>query len=88
MLNPLLTNPLSAMAETLKIRKIGNSLGMLLPKELAAKMKVEEGDTLFVTEGPEGVTLTPFDPDFDEAMRDADEFLRTHRDAFRKLAGK
>ncbi len=75
------------MADTLKIRKVGNSLGMILPKEIAAKMKVDEGDELSVTGGPEGITLTPYDPNFDEAMRDADEFLRTHRDAFRKLAG-
>lgn len=76
------------MAETLKVRKIGNSLGMILPKAIAAKMKVEEGDALFVTEGPDGIVLSPYDPEFDDAMRDADEFLRTHRDAFRKLAGK
>lgn len=81
------------MAETLKtrkieIRKIGDALAVILPKEIAAGLKVEEGDELFVTGGSAGITLTSHDPDFAEAMHDADEFLHTHQDAFRKLAGK
>ena len=47
---------------TLKLTQIGNSVGVILPKEVLAKLKVEKGDTLFVTEATNGITLTPYDP--------------------------
>lgn len=74
------------MAEALKVRKIGNSLGVILPRTTLEELNVEEGDELFVVHTPEGLRLTPYDPDFAEAVEDAREFMRTHRDAFRKLA--
>ncbi|HET6567025.1 MAG TPA: AbrB/MazE/SpoVT family DNA-binding domain-containing protein [Rhodothermales bacterium] len=74
------------MPDTLKIRKIGGSLGVLLPKSITDSLALEEGDELFVTASPEGIAITPYDPDFGAALEDAREFMRTHRDAFRELA--
>jgi putative addiction module antidote len=52
----------------LKLTQIGNSVGVILPKEVLAKLKVEKGDTLYITETPGGVTLTPYDPAFEEQL--------------------
>ena len=71
---------------TLKLTQIGNSVGVILPKELLARLKLEKGDTLFVTDTPGGVTLTPFDPTLDEQVALGREFMREYRDTFRQLA--
>ncbi len=75
------------MAETLKIRKVGNSLGVLLPRETVEELDVKEGDELFVTHSPDvwGLRITPYDPDFAEAVEYARTFMRTHRNALREL---
>lgn len=74
------------MANALKVRKIGNSLGVILPHTTLKELNVEEGDELFVVRTPEGLRLTPYDPDFADAVEDARAFMRTHRNAFRRLA--
>lgn len=56
------------------------------PKEVLAKLKVGKGDTLYVTETPGGVALTPYDPAFEEQLELGREFLREYRDTFRALA--
>ncbi|MCA8963881.1 MAG: AbrB/MazE/SpoVT family DNA-binding domain-containing protein [Myxococcales bacterium] len=71
---------------TLKLTQIGNSVGVILPKELLARLKVEKGDTLFVTETPDGVSLTPYDPALDEQLKAGREFMREYRDTFHQLA--
>jgi putative addiction module antidote len=70
----------------LKLTQIGNSVGVILPKEVLAKLKVEKGDTLYVTESPSGITLTPYDPAFEEQLALGREFMRDYRDTFRALA--
>lgn len=70
----------------LKITAIGNSAGVVLPKELLAKLRVEKGDSLFVVETPNGIELTPYAPDFAVQMDMAEEIMRENRDALRKLA--
>lgn len=70
----------------LKITQIGNSLGVILPKELLAKLKVEKGDSLHVLETKDGVELTPFDPELAEQMAVLDRVMRENRDLFHKLA--
>lgn len=70
----------------LKLTQIGNSVGVILPKEVLAKLKVEKGDTLYVTESPSGITLTPYDPAFEEQLELGREFMRDYRDTFRALA--
>jgi len=74
------------VSEALKVRKIGNSLGVILPHTLLDDLDVEEGEELFVVRTPDGVHLTPYDPEFAEALEDARAFMRTHRNAFHQLA--
>ena len=70
-----------------KIRKIGNSYGIVLPKEAMQAMKVKEGDVLYVTEAPaNAIQLTPDKKDFGEKMRIADDLMRRYRNALRELA--
>ena len=71
---------------TLKVTQIGNSLGVILPKEILARLKLEKGDTVFVTDTPGGVTLTPFDATVDEQVALGRDFMRKYRDTFRQLA--
>lgn len=71
---------------TLKLTQIGNSVGVILPKEVLARLKVEKGDTLFLTEAANGVTLTPYDPTLDDQLRLGREFMREYRDTFHQLA--
>ena len=70
----------------LKITKIGNSAGVILPKELLARLRAGIGDTLFVSEAPDGVRLSAHDPDFEETMAIAEEVMRKDRNILRALA--
>lgn len=70
----------------LKITTIGNSAGVILPKELLARLRLEKGDELYALETPEGVTLTGYDPVFAEQMAVAEEVMRKDRTLLRKLA--
>lgn len=70
----------------LKLTQIGNSVGVILPKEVLARLKVEKGDTLFLTEATNGVTLTPYDPSVNEQLQLGREFMREYRDTFHQLA--
>ena len=70
----------------LKLTQIGNSVGVILPKEVLARMKVEKGDTVFLTEAANGITLTPYDPELDEQLKAGREFMREFRDTFHQLA--
>lgn len=70
----------------LKLTQIGNSVGVIFPKELLARLKVEKGDTLFWTEAANGVTLTPYDPELQEQVQAGREFMREFRDTFHQLA--
>lgn len=71
---------------TLKLTQIGNSVGVVLPKEVLARLKLQKGDTLFLTETPDGVALTPYDPSLDEQLALGREFMREYRDTFHQLA--
>ncbi|EJL24038.1 AbrB/MazE/SpoVT family DNA-binding domain-containing protein [Novosphingobium sp. AP12] len=74
------------MNATLKITKIGNSAGVILPKEVLALLRVGPGDTLHLTESPDGVRLTAADPDFAAKMEAAEAIMREDRDILRVLA--
>ncbi len=70
-----------------KIRKIGNSYGIVLPKEALHAMKVKEGDTLYLTEAPEcSLRVTPEQEEFDDMMKIAEHGIRRYRNALRELA--
>jgi putative addiction module antidote len=71
---------------TLKIRKIGNSLGATLPQEVLKKLNISEGDSIFLTETPDGVQITPYDPDFADSMRAFAETRKKYRNALHELA--
>ena len=71
----------------LKVRKIGNSLGVILPKELVQQLHTEEGMPLYLTEAPDGsFRLTPYDPNFERKMAAADDVIARYRDTLRSLA--
>ena len=74
------------MNKPLKITKIGNSAGIVLPKEVLARLRVGPGDALYVTEAPDGVRLTATDPEFEEQMKVAEEIMRRDRNVLRALA--
>ena len=70
----------------LKLTRIGNSLGVILPREVLARLKVDKGDRLFVTEATDGILLTPYDPAIEEQLKLGREFMREFRDTFHQLA--
>ena len=71
----------------LKVRKIGNSLGVVLPKELLSRLHLEDGDQVFLTETPDGgYRLTPYDPEFEAQMKLAEEGMARYRNTLRALA--
>ena len=71
---------------TIKIREIGNSLGVVLPKELIARLRVSKGDQLFVQETVDGLRLTAYDPEFQKQMEIAKMVMQEDRDALRALS--
>jgi putative addiction module antidote len=70
----------------LKLTAVGNSLGVVLPKEVTARLKIAKGDTVFLTESPDGYRLTPYDPDFETQMAEARKIMKKRRSALRALA--
>jgi putative addiction module antidote len=70
----------------LKVTTVGSSIGVVLPKEALARLKVAKGDTLFLTESPEGFRITPYDPDFERQMTLARKVMRERREVLRELA--
>ncbi|MBI5786210.1 MAG: AbrB/MazE/SpoVT family DNA-binding domain-containing protein [Rhodocyclales bacterium] len=74
------------MHYALKLTQIGNSVGVILPKEALARMKVEKGDTVFLTESPEGYRIVEFDPDFEKQMTLAEDVMKRRRNVLRELA--
>lgn len=71
---------------TLKLTQIGNSVGIILPKEILARLKLEKGDTVFVTDAPGGVTITPYDEAFESQMTAARRIMKQRRNVLRELA--
>jgi len=74
------------MGAVVKVTTVGNSAGVVLPKEILAKLRVEKGDSLYVTETPDGIQLTPFDAEFTRQVEAGRKVMRRYRDALRKLA--
>jgi putative addiction module antidote len=77
----------SPQVTVLQVKKIGNSMGVILPKELLARLKLQVGDTLHVVETTErGMKLSPYDPKHGKAMEIARKAFRTYADTFKALA--
>ena len=70
----------------LKVIRIGNSLGVVLPREATSRLKVEKGDLLYLTDTPDGMRLTPHDPDFGRQIEVARQLAKKRRSALRELA--
>ncbi len=71
---------------TLKVTTVGNSAGVVLPVEVLARLKIKKGDTLYLTEAPEGYRITPYDPEFERQMGLVDQVLRERRHVLKRLA--
>lgn len=70
----------------LKVTTVGSSAGIVLPKEVLMRLKVAKGDSIFLTESPEGFRITPYDPDFERQMGLTRKVMRERRDVLRELA--
>jgi len=71
--------------KTLKLMTIGNSVGLILPKDILERLHLDKGDQLYLTEEAEGIHLTPFNPEFAIQVEAAERVMREDRDALRKL---
>ena len=71
----------------LKVHKVGNSLNLRLPRDAVSRLRVREGDTVYLTESPDGgYRVTPFDPEFESQMQLAEEGMKRYRNTLRALA--
>ena len=70
----------------LKLTQIGNSVGLILPKDVLARLKLEKGDTVYLTDAPGSISISPNDPTFEEQLVLGREFMREYRDTFNALA--
>ncbi len=70
----------------LKITTVGASAGIILNKEVMARLRVKKGDSLFLTEAPGGYRVTPYDPDFERQMTLAEEIMHDDRDILKALS--
>ena len=70
----------------LKVTTLGNSTGIVLSKDLLAKLRVKKGDRLYAIETPNGIELTPYDPELSQQIDMAESIMREDRDVLKKLA--
>jgi putative addiction module antidote len=70
----------------LKLTQIGNSVGVILPKEVLARLKVQKGDTLFMSDAANGVTLSTYSPEFEAQMTAARRIMKERRAVLHELA--
>jgi putative addiction module antidote len=70
----------------LKLTQIGNSTGVVLPKEALEKLRVSKGDVIYLTETPDGFRITPYDSEFERQMTIAKEVMKKRRNVLRELA--
>jgi putative addiction module antidote len=74
------------MATTVKVTTVGSSTGIVLPREILERLHLEKGDTVYLTETPDGVQLTPYRQDFSEAIEAGRRVMRKYRNTLKKLA--
>jgi putative addiction module antidote len=70
----------------LKVTTVGNSLGVVLPKEVLVRLNIEKGDTLILTDAPDGYRITPYAPDFERQLKRAEQIMHDDREILRALA--
>ena len=71
---------------SLKLMKVGNSVGVVLPKEVLAKLRVDKGDTLYAVETADGIELSAYNAQFERQMEVVEKIMRKNRDVLKKLA--
>jgi len=74
------------MTEKIKLRKIGNSQGVVLPKQILDRHGVAEGDVLYVIDSADGIRLVPYDPDFEAVLESNRDYMKRHRNALHELS--
>jgi putative addiction module antidote len=74
------------MSEKIKLRKIGNSQGVVLPKEILDRHGVSEGDVLYLIDSADGIKLVPYDPDFEAVLESNRDYMKRHRNALHELS--
>ena len=74
------------MATAVKVTTIGNSAGIVLPKEVLNRLHVEKGDVLYITDAPDGVRLSPYNDAFAQKLEALEQVMRENRDVLKKLA--
>ena len=74
------------MYKEVTIRRIGNSLGTTIPKKMLERHRLSQGDKVYIVETEQGLLITPYDPDFAEAMEIYEEGAKAYRNAMRELA--
>ena len=72
--------------QQVKVTQIGNSLGVVLPKDVVERLGITRGQQLSLSETANGIELSPFDPEFEEQMRVAEDIMDRYRDTLRELA--
>jgi putative addiction module antidote len=72
--------------QALKVTQVGNSLGIILPKEVLARLKVGKGDQLFFTDAPDGMRVTPYSTSTEDQLKAGRQFMHEYRETFRELA--
>ena len=72
--------------QAMKLTQIGNSVGLIFPKEVLARLKLEKGDTVYMTDAPGAVTITPHDPEFEAQMEAGRQIMKSRRNVLRELA--
>ena len=85
-ITPIITGRLEKKCMKVKITTVGSSAGVVLPKELLAKLRVQKGDTLYVSQTADGIELSPYDPEFEQEIETARAVMRRYRNALRQLA--
>lgn len=69
-----------------KLTQIGNSVGVILPKEVLARLKLEKGDSLYMSEAADGLSLSIYDPEFESQMAQARRIMKKRRAVLHELA--
>lgn len=74
------------MATAVKVTTVGSSVGIVLPKEILNRLHVEKGDTIYITDSPDGVRLTAYDAEFARNLDAMEQVMRENRDVLKRLA--
>jgi putative addiction module antidote len=69
-----------------KVTTVGSSVGIVLPKEILTRLHVEKGDIVYLTDSPDGIRISPYDPGFAKKIETLEQVMRDNRDVLRKLA--